>query len=85
MLTTVALCSGYAVLLASEFATVEVLGASVIATLLLALAADLVVLPSLLALAGYPRTESEKLARIAPPPKPEGPQEAATLHGAIHG
>lgn len=81
VLTTLALCSGYAVLLASEFATVEVLGTSVIATLVLALVADLVVLPSLLALAGYPRTETEKLARIAPPPKRESPPEAMPVEG----
>lgn len=71
VLTTVALCSGYAVLLASEFATVEVLGASVIATLVLALAADLFVLPSLLVLVGYTRSESARVARLEPPPKVE--------------
>ncbi|MEM9173942.1 MAG: MMPL family transporter, partial [Myxococcota bacterium] len=79
VLTTLALCSGYAVLLASEFATVEVLGASVIATLLLALVADLLVLPSLLVLAGVARTESERLDRIAPPPKTRSSQP---LHAA---
>ena len=80
VLTTVALCSGYAVLLASEFATVEVLGASVIATLVLALAADLYVLPSLLVLVGYTRTESARVARLEPPPKIEdrGERRAAS-------
>jgi len=81
LLTTVALCSGYAVLLASEFATVEVLGASGIATLLLALAADLLVLPSLLALAGYPRTETEKLGRLEPLPKRRGAREVIAARG----
>ncbi len=81
LLTTLSLCAGYAVLLASEFATVEVLGGSVIATLVLALVADLVVLPSLLTLAGYPRSESERLARIEPPPKRARSTEAVAVHG----
>ena len=64
LLTTLALCAGFSALLASEFATVSVLGASVIATLLLALLADVLLLPSLLALAGYPRTAADR-ARTA--------------------
>ena len=53
--TTCALCAGFAVLLASEFASVTVLGSAVVASLALALAADLVLLPSLLALLGFSR------------------------------
>ena len=64
-------CAGFAVLLASEFKTVQMLGASVIGTLVLALLADLVVLPALLVLAGIPRTETDRLARLPAPPKRE--------------
>lgn len=59
LLTTLALCAGFAALLASEFATVSVLGASVIATLVVALLADVLLLPSLLVLAGYARTSAD--------------------------
>ena len=60
LLTTLALCAGFSALLASEFATVSVLGAAVIVTLLLALLADVLLLPSLLVLAGYPRTQEDR-------------------------
>ena len=73
LLTTVALCVGFAVLFASEFATVSVLGGSVIVTLLLAYAADMLLLPSLLALAGYPRTQRERVAQLEGPAKRKEP------------
>ncbi|MEM7410491.1 MAG: MMPL family transporter [Myxococcota bacterium] len=71
LLTTVALCTGFSVLLWSDFAFVSVLGAAVLVSMLLALAADLWLLPSLLTWAGYVRTQGDRISRLRGPRKRE--------------
>ncbi|TFH22523.1 MAG: hypothetical protein E4H03_08230 [Myxococcales bacterium] len=66
VLTTVALGIGFSALMLSEFQSVAALGAAVAATLAVALIADVVLLPSLLALAGIrlrdPDVTAERVA-----------------------
>ena len=69
LLTTITLCAGFAFLALSEFAFIQGLGLSVIASLLLALSADLWLLPSLLVWAGYARTGYDRVSKLAPPRK----------------
>ncbi len=63
LLTTVALGLGFLCLALSDFHSVRSLGLATAATLGIALLADLLLLPSLLVLIGYPRTEKELRAR----------------------
>lgn len=53
ILTTIALGAGFSVLMMSEFQSVIALGAATVVTLMVALLADVLLLPSLLVLAGY--------------------------------
>jgi hypothetical protein len=59
LLTTLALGIGFSALTLSEFQTVRALGIATTATLVVALAADVLLLPSLLVLLGYARTEKD--------------------------
>mgnify|MGYP001823545427 CR=1 FL=1 len=63
LLTTCALGLGFLCLVLSDFRSVQSLGIATAVTLGIALVADLLVLPSLLVLIGYTRTEKELRAR----------------------
>jgi predicted RND superfamily exporter protein len=63
LLTTCALGLGFLCLVLSDFHSVQSLGIATAVTLGIALAADLLVLPSLLVLIGYTRTEKDLRAR----------------------
>lgn len=69
VLTTIALVIGFSALMLSEFQSVVALGAATAATMVVALLGDLLVLPSLLVLAGYEArdsTVSERSGEVAP-------------------
>lgn len=59
VLTTVCLSLGFSTLVLSQFETIRAMGAATAATMLIALSGDLVLLPSMLAIAGYRRFDGE--------------------------
>ncbi len=59
LLTTLALGVGFSALMLSEFQTVRALGFATSVTLLIALVADVLLLPSLLVILGHPRMEKD--------------------------
>jgi len=59
VLTTVCLSLGFSTLMLSQFETIQAMGAATAATMLIALSGDLVLLPSMLVLAGYRRFDHE--------------------------
>jgi hypothetical protein len=76
LLTTLALGLGFGALGLSEFETVQMLGFATTSTLLLALLADLLLLPSLLVILGVPRSEKAGATLDA---IPRAPTHAPTL------
>jgi predicted RND superfamily exporter protein len=59
VLTTVCLSVGFSTLMLSEFQTIQAMGAATSVTMLIAVAGDLILLPSMLVVAGYRRFESD--------------------------
>jgi predicted RND superfamily exporter protein len=74
ILTTVALGIGFSAMMLSEFQSVVAFGAAVAGTLTIALVADVVLLPSLLALAGYAVTERTTRDERGKAPRPTSGQ-----------
>lgn len=64
LMTTIALAAGFLMLTLSEFQSVTALGAATAATMIIALLGDLLLLPSLLALIGYPVTDQDIAAKL---------------------
>jgi predicted RND superfamily exporter protein len=78
LVTTLSLSCGFSALLLSEFQPVWVLGAATIVVLLLALACDLLLLPSLLAVIGWPLAEESPYIEEADIPGVDEIPTAAT-------
>ena len=69
VLTTVCLSLGFSTLMLSEFESIQAMGAATAATMVIALSGDLILLPSMLAVAGYRRFDRDvegKSARVEP-------------------
>jgi len=66
LLTTLALGVGFFTLVLSEFQTIRFFGIATAATLVIALVADILLLPSLLVLMGYPRADEVEVGTRHP-------------------
>ena len=62
ILTTVCLSIGFSTLMLSQFQTIQAMGAATAATMLIAVSGDLILLPSMLAIAGYRRFDLDLVA-----------------------